>query len=301
MKEAVLLIAHGTVDDLGDLPAFLRNIRRGHDAGAELVAELRRRYEAIGGSSPLLEITRSVTAKLEAQLGAPVRMAMRLWKPYPKDVLAELSAERVVVLALAQHSASVYLDAVKEAAPPGTELVGVPNWGREPALIDLFAAKVRHAVRAWSDAEREDTALVLSAHSLPQFIVDAGDSYEDEARAAAEAVAEKVRDVLPDARIAFQSQGMSTGPRGKPVVWLGPDLPTVFDAVARDAKHRVLVAPIGFLADHVEVLYDLDLEAKAQADARGLRLFRTASLNDDDGFVSVLANLVRPHLRSATS
>ena len=297
MNEAVLLVAHGTVDDLADLPAFLRNIRRGHEASPELVAELRRRYEAIGGSSPLLGITRSLAGKLEARLGVPVRMAMRLWSPYPKDVLAELAAERVVVLALAQHSAAVYLDAVKEAATPGTELVGVPDWGRAPALVDAFASRVRDAVRGWSDEERRETALVLSAHSLPRSIVDAGDSYEREARGAADAVAAKVRDVLPDARVAFQSQGLATGPGGKPVAWLGPDLPSTFDAVVKDGKRRVLVAPIGFLADHVEVLYDLDLEAKAQAEERGLQFFRTASLNDDDAFVSVLEGLVRPRLR----
>jgi ferrochelatase len=301
MKEAVLLIAHGTVDDLADLPAFVRNIRRGHEPSPELVAELRRRYEAIGGSSPLLGITRSVTAKLEARLGVPVRMAMRLWRPYPKDVLAELGADRVVVLALAQHSASVYVEAVKEVAPPGTEIVAVPNWGQDPALVEAFAEKVRGAVRSWSDAERNDTALVLSAHSLPKAIVDAGDPYEREARGAADAVAARVRDVLPDARIAFQSQGMSTGPGGRPVVWLGPDLPATFDAIAAEGRHRVLVAPIGFLADHVEVLYDLDIEAKAQAEARGLRLFRTESLNDDDAFVSVLAGLVHPLLQGGPS
>jgi len=300
MREAVLLIAHGTVDDLADLPAFLRNIRRGHEASPELVAELRRRYDAIGGSSPLLGITRSVTAKLEARLGVPVRMAMRLWKPYPKDVLAELGAERVVVLALAQHSASVYVDAVTAVAPPGTEIVGVPNWGQEPDLVAAFAEKVRDAVHTWSEDERRETVLVLSAHSLPVAIIDAGDPYEREACAAADAVAARVRDVLADVRIAFQSQGMSTGPGGRPVAWLGPDLPATFDAIAKEGKRRVLVAPIGFLVDHVEVLYDLDLEAKALAEARGLAFFRTESLNDDDAFVSVLAGLVGPHLQGAS-
>lgn len=301
MKEAVLLIAHGTVDDLADLPAFLRNIRRGHDASPELVAELRRRYEAIGGSSPLLGITRSVAVKLEAALGAPVRIAMRLWRPYAKDVLAELGAERVVVLALAQHSASVYVDAVREVAPAGTEIVGVPNWGQDRALIEAFTGKVRDAVRSWSEAERRETALVLSAHSLPKAIVEAGDPYEREARAAAEAVAGRVRDLLPDTRVAFQSQGLSTGPGGRPIVWLGPDLPATLDAIAQDGKRRVLVAPIGFLADHVEVLYDVDIEARALAEARGLKLFRTGSLNDDDALVSALAGLVRPLLRGAAA
>jgi ferrochelatase len=293
---SVLLISHGTVDDLAELPDFVKNIRRGAPPPPELVAELRHRYEAIGGSSPLTRITARVAEKLSHELGLPVKTSARLWRPYPRDVLPTLPAGTVVVLALAQHSAKVYEDAVRAASrevTPSTTIVAVPNWGREPTLLDAFAARIRALVAPWSEADRAETALVLSAHSLPKAIVDAGDPYEREARAAAEGVAERVRDLLPDARIAFQSQGLSSGPGGRPMPWLGPDLPTTFDAIRADGRRRVVVAPIGFLADHVEILYDVDIEAKALAAARGLELVRAPSLNDGDDFVAVLAMLVR--------
>ena len=286
-----MLVAHGTVDDLDDLPAFLANIRRGQPAPEALVAELRHRYEAIGGS-PLNAINARLAQKLERVLGVPVRLANRLWAPYPKDVLAGLDAEVIVALPLAQHSAHVYAQAVAEQARVPVKMV--ENWGQTPALLDAFAARVRAAVPA--SCSSRDVALVLSAHSLPKAAIDAGDPYEREVRASAEGVAARVRDVLPDTWVAFQSQGMSTGPGGKPVAWLGPDLPATLDAVAKSGKKHVVIAPIGFLADHVEVLYDIDIEAKRLAAERGLVVSRTESLNDADDFVRVLASLAQQAL-----
>jgi len=310
MRAAVVLVAHGTVDHLDDLPAFLTNIRRGQPPPDALVAELRHRYEVIGGS-PLNAINARLAAKLERVLGVPVRLANRLWAPYLKDVLAGLDsdADVIVALPLAQHSAHVYAQAVAEHATVPVKMV--ENWGQTPALLDAFAARVRAALPASSSPK--DVGLVLSAHSLPKAVIDAGDPYEREVRASAEGVAARVRDVLPDTWVAFQSQGMSTGPGGKPVEpharaergsgrehgteWLGPDLPATLEAVAASGKRHVVIAPIGFLADHVEVLYDIDIEAKRLAAERGLLLSRTASLNDADDFVQVLAGLARQALR----
>ncbi|CAN5351465.1 ferrochelatase [soil metagenome] len=305
---AVLLITHGTVADLDDLLAFGKNIRCGFDAPPELLRELRHRYEVIGGSSPLGTITESLARKLALKLELPVRTCMRLWRPYPADVLPEVLADRIVVLPLAQHSAKIYEDAVRAAAaalarstaPKGPKaIVAVPNWGREPALLAAFAKRIAAAVAGSSAEQRARTALILTAHSLPRAIVDAGDAYEREARAAAEAVATLVRDHVQDARIAFQSQGLATGAGGRPVAWLGPDLPSTLDAVKHDGFTRVVVAPIGFLADHVEILFDLDVEAKTLAAERGLELIRTRSLNDDDDFVDVLALLARRAMDAA--
>lgn len=299
MRQAVLLPTHGTVDALDDLPAFVTNIRRGHAPPPELIAELRRRYEAIGGRSPLNDTTRALAEKLEARLGVPVRMAARLWKPTIREALESLSAERVVVLPLAQHSCKVYVEATEKAAKELTkspEIVGTGDWGQTPALLDAFARRVRETAQTLTPEQRADSVLVLSAHSLPKAIVDAGDAYEREARGAAEKVAARVADVLPDARVAFQSQGMSQGPGGKPMPWLGPDLAETLDAIAKSGKKRVVFAPIGFLADHVEILYDLDIEARAWAKDRGLDYERVPSLNADDDFVEVLAALARPKL-----
>jgi ferrochelatase len=299
MKAAVLLVAHGTVENLSDLPAFLRNVRRGREPSEELVAEMRERYEAIW-PSPLLAITRSVATKLEARLGFPVRAAMRLWKPFPKDALEQMATagiDRVIVLPLAQFSTHVYVDAVKrdlealvrDGGRP-MEIAAVGPWGRTPALLDAQAARIRAVLQPLPPASREKTGLVLTAHSLPSSVIAAGDPYEKEFLAAVEELKPRIADVAWHVRHAYQSQGADGGD------WLGPDLRTAMEAARLAAFVRVVVAPIGFLADHLEILYDLDIEARARATGLGLELQRTESLNDSEDFIDVLEGLVRPHI-----
>jgi protoporphyrin/coproporphyrin ferrochelatase len=288
MTDAVLLVAHGTVDDLDDLAAFVTNVRRGHPPGAELVAELRRRYEAIGGRSPLNAVNARVAAKLAGRLGVRTAWANRLWKPYTRDVLAGLARDgvtRVVVVPLAQHSAHVYADDARRAAEgTGLAIVAAPGWGQSPKLLDAFARRIRAVL---GDGAR--TTVVLTAHSLPRAVVDRGDPYEREVRAAAAGVADRLGAGVR-AVVAFQSQGFGAGE------WLGPDLATVLDEAAALRDVRVVFAPIGFLADHVEILYDIDVEAAAMARDRGLTAARVPSLNDDEDFVDVLAEVARPLL-----
>jgi len=299
--DAVLLIAHGTVEDLDDLPEFLKNIRRGHAAPPELLAEVRRRYEAIGGRSPLNAINRELAKRLENRLGVPVRTANRLCEPYPEAVLAELAsagAKRVVVVPLAQHSAAVYGDAVKEAArKAGLELQNdaAANWGRTPELTEAFARAIVTALDEVPAGERDRTSVLFTAHSLPVSVIEAGDPYEVEVRASAEDVVARVRELAPgrfvDHGVAFQSQGMSTGAGGRPMAWLGPDLRTQLEVLAARGRKEVVVAPIGFLADHVEILYDLDIEARSWAEELGITLRRAPSLNASDGLVDALASV----------
>ena len=267
-RTAVVLIAHGTVASLEDLPQFLTNIRRGHAPPPELITEVRRRYEAIGGRSPLLDITHDLARKLEAKLALPTRVAMRLFDPYPKEVVSELAAEgiqRIVTVPLAQHSAPIYgvsVLAAAKAIDPSIEVLCAPNWGRTPELTKAFADSIVASLETVPPGQGKDTVLLLTAHSLPVAIVKAGDPYETELRASAEDIAAAVRARLPDAFsehiVAFQSQGIGTG-----VEWLGPDLEATFKDLAQRGKKHVVIAPIGFLADHVEILYDLDIEAKA--------------------------------------
>jgi ferrochelatase len=280
MKEAVLLVSHGTVSSLDDIPAFLRNVRHGREAPPDLVAELRRRYEAIGGS-PLDAINVRLAAQREQALGVPVRRASRLWKPYVKDVVAELDVERVVVIPLAQHSAHVYGEAAKRDIGTAAQVVCAENWGQRPALLDAFAR------RALAQASK-DSALVLTAHSLPKKVIAAGDTYEREVRASAAGVIERVKNAYAENHVAFQSQG----PGSDASEWLGPSLVETLDALKGRVK-KVVFAPVGFLADHVEILYDLDIEAKALANERGLAYARTESLDDADDFVAVLADIAR--------
>jgi ferrochelatase len=294
----VLLVSHGTVDRLDDLQAFVTNVRRGHAPPADVTNELRRRYEAIGGISPLNATSALLARKLGATLGVPVAWANRLWKPYVRDVLGTMAAggvRRVAVVPLAPFSAHVYEADARQAARemPGIELECAASWGQNAKLVAAFANRIEDAFARGTDPAR--TALILTAHSLPRAAVERGDPYERDVRAAAEAIANAVDERLghPVRRaIAFQSQGMS-GAGGE---WLGPDVRTALDEAASRADAGVVVAAIGFLADHVETLYDLDIEARAMARERGLAFARARSLDADDDLVDVLGDLARPLL-----
>ncbi len=304
MKQAVLLVAHGTVDDLDLLPDFAARIRRGHPAPPALLAELRRRYEAIGGQSPLNAINRRLASRLEAALGVPVTLANRLASPFVKDVLLELAAagtERVAAIPLAQYSAPVYEGAVRGAlAETGARLqiACAPSWATEPGLVEAYAEAIVQTLPPVP--ERGKTSVVITAHSLPVAAIRAGDGYEREFRAAADAVIAKVHErtagAPPRVVVAFQSQGMSGGPGERPVEWLGPDLPSTIDACFAHGDRTLVFAPVGFLADHVEILYDLDIEARTLVESRGAAFARTPSLNDSDVLVRVLARVAAPLL-----
>ncbi|NUP14493.1 MAG: ferrochelatase [Polyangiaceae bacterium] len=293
-RDAVLLSCHGTVTDMRDVPAFLSNIRRGRPAPDELVHEVIRRYETIGGS-PLMSGSRAQAAALEARLGVPVRVAGRLWHPYPDEVLRELvssGATRVLSLPLAPQSVAVYHAAVDEAAPRAgaPALVHAPAWGLEPALIDAFVETIDEALGAAGAASCSPNAspIVLSAHSLPVRVIEQGDSYERDFRAMAEVIAERFRSRGHRVEIAFQSQGASQER------WLGPDLAEVFGMLAEAGFDTVVVAPIGFLAEHIETLYDLDVEAPTIARNKGLsRFVRAKTVADRPRFVDALEAVAR--------
>jgi protoporphyrin/coproporphyrin ferrochelatase len=285
-NDAVLLVAHGTVTDLDDLPEFLLRIRHGRPASAELVAELRRRYEAIGGS-PLLDVTRAQAEALETELGLPVTVGMRLWSPTLEDAIRqarERGAQRLCVVPLAPYSVHVYAEAADRArAALGSgapELVHVEAWGSAPELVAAHARAIASVLEQGS----ADAALVLTAHSLPERAISAGDPYADQVKASAEAIGAALGRAF---RLAYQSQGADGGQ------WLGPDLGSTLEELARAGTREVVVAPFGFLADHVETLYDLDVEARARARALGLELRRVPALNRDPGFIAALAAVAR--------
>jgi ferrochelatase len=290
---AVVLVSHGTVEHLDDLQAFVTNVRRGRPPGPELVAELRRRYEAIGGKSPLNAINARLAGKVSAVLGVPVRLANRLWKPYVKDVLAELASQgvtRVGLVPLAQHSAHVYAHDAKSAAEgTGIALACAQDWGGRADLCEAFAKRIDKSLQGLEPAS---TLVLMTAHSLPTAIIQQGDSYEREVRASASAIGGRLGSVAWI--VAFQSQGMG----GQPGDWLGPDLPAALDDARARGIKTVVLAPIGFLADHVEILYDLDIEAAALARDRGMTTVRVASLDDDDDLVAVIADVARPLLEA---
>lgn len=278
----VLLVAHGTVENLDDLPAFVARIRHGRPAPAAFLAELRQRYEAIGGS-PLLATTREQAQALARRLEAPVLVGMRLWDPSVEQALAGAAAlglRRLVLIALAPFSQHVYWSAAQEAAEraaTGIELVRTDAWGEEPEFIEAQVDLIeRHAP--------PDAALVLSAHSLPQVVIDRGDPYARLVGASAQAIIARLG---RSARLCYQSQGEGGGD------WLGPTVRETLAAVAAEGRRTVAWAPVGFLAEHVETLYDLDVEASGIARELGLELVRVPALNLHQGLISALSAVAK--------
>lgn len=287
----VLLSAHGTVENLDDLPAFLARIRRGRPVPQVLLDETRHRYQLIGGS-PLLRTTREVARRLSDELGLPVFVGMRLADPPLAQAITEArdaGVTRLISLPLAPQSVHIYHDAAREAAaavPGAPALIEAPSWGDAPALIDAFAGVIDEALARFPEGERDGVELVLSAHSLPLRVIAMGDPYEQQFKAMAALVA--ARFPRNASRVAFQSQGFDGGE------WLGPDLKATFAALASEGRRDVVVAAIGFLADHVETLFDLDIDARKMAAEAGLRRYeRAPSLDARPSFIRALGSVVR--------
>ncbi|MEY2565895.1 MAG: protoporphyrin/coproporphyrin ferrochelatase [Actinomycetota bacterium] len=274
----VLVMAHGTPASPDDVEAYYTDIRRGRPPTPDQLADLQRRYAAIGGISPLLERTRAQVAGLQAALGHGHRVVLgqKHAAPFIEDGRAELEAmgvDRVVGLVLAPHYSALSVGQYEERARPD---VMIRSWHLEPQLIELLAQRVADA------GVDDDCEVLFTAHSLPARVIEMGDPYPDQLRETAEAVA--ARAGVERWRMAWQSAGRTPEP------WLGPDILQVIPTL--DAT-RIVVAPIGFVSDHLEVLYDVDIEARRVADDAGKQLVRTASLNDDPRFIAILADIVR--------
>ena len=302
-RTAVVLMAYGTPRSRDEILPYYTDIRRGRPPTPEQLADLVARYEAIAppGSdilSPLAARTEAQRAGLQAALdtAAPgqyhVVLGLQHAEPMIDTAVAELVADgfqRIVGLVLAPHYSSYsigqYIGRVRAAAEPhGIEVVGVDSWATEPAYID-FLARDLTAKLALMPA---NTKVFFTAHSLPQRIIDSGDPYTTELRATAEAVAAVVGlSEWTDWAIAWQSAGRTPEP------WLGPDILQVIDelAVSENAA-GVVVSAVGFVADHLEVLYDLDIEAAHWAHEKGLAFARTACVNDDPAVMAALARRV---------
>jgi ferrochelatase len=288
MRTAVVLMAYGSPARVEDIPAYLEDIRGGRPVSETLVAELVERYRRISGS-PLNEITERQRADLERELGLPVYVGMKHWQPrIPEAVEQALAAgaERIVGLVLAPHYSRIsiggYRARLEEALADRAELVFVESWHDHPAFIEVVADRLRGT----------DAHVVFTAHSLPARILSEGDPYRDElletARLAAEAAS------LDRWSIAFQSES----PTGEP--WLEPHVLAELARLHGEGVTRVLLAPSGFVSDHLEILWDLDIEARAKAAELGLSLARMPSLNDDPAFIGALAALVRQVRSSPT-
>jgi ferrochelatase len=288
MSAAVVVMAYGSPELLEDVPAYYADIRGGRPIRPELLEDLVARYRTLGieDGSPLNAITEATRAALETELGLPVYTGMRHWTPRIRDAAeAALAggADRIVGLVLAPHYSALSIEKYREQLVEGiagrAELLFVERWGAEPGFVDLLADRIRDRL------EGRPAHVVFTAHSLPARILDEGDPYQDELLETARLLAERA--ALGHWSFSYQSES----PTGEP--WLGPDILDHLATLSGLGVERVLVCPVGFVADHLEIRWDIDTEAQERARELGLDLARIEMPNADPAFVSVLAGLVR--------
>ena len=301
-RTAVVVMAYGTPRTKEEILPYYTDIRRGRPPTEEALQDLINRYEAIGGLSPLKKLTEDQATALQRELDEiqpgqfTVFLGLKHATPFVEDAVADVVAQgfkKIVGIVLAPHFSSYsigqYMGRVREAAEPhGIEVSGVESWARNDEFIDFLARDLNKKLATLP----EHTKILFTAHSLPQRIIDGGDPYPDELRATAELVAQRAG--LTDASkwsIAWQSAGRTPEP------WIGPDILDVIDSIstARNSNEPikgVLVSACGFVADHLEVLYDLDIEAALRAHQHGLAFARTACVNDDATVMASLARMV---------
>ena len=300
---AILLMAMGGPDSLDNVEPYLMDVRGGRPTPPELVEEIRSRYRATGGKSPVLGITREVAKKLEQRLNGPggeryrVYVGLRHWRPYIKDAYAELMddfPERVIGLCMAPQYSSMTIGAYMKKVEEARTALGsnipisyVQSWHQHPKLISAIVDNIHLGLQKFPVDVRGTVPLLFTAHSLPERILAMKDPYPEEVRATMQAVCARLGNVT--ARFAYQSQGRTSEP------WLGPAVEDVVDELHAEGRRQVLVVPIGFISDHLEVLYDIDIELKQRANANGMQLERIPMLNASPALIETLASVVETH------
>ena len=294
---AVLLMAYGTPSSEKDMEGYLTDIRRGRKPTLDAVEHLKERYTRIGGRSPLLEISNAQALALEKTLNtqglnARVYVGMKHWHPYIGDVVPSIASEgfhRIIALALAPHYSQISIGGYKQSLDNALALAGnlqadfVDSWYDNPIFHRAVAEKVTVAMAHFSQSE--EIGVLFTAHSLPERILEQNDPYPTQLRSSCQAVADLLK--LDRWSFAYQSAGQ-TGEK-----WLGPDILESLQEMSQRGKVvNVLVVPIGFVADHLEILYDIDVEAQEFARTHGLDLVRAESLNTSPTFILALADIV---------
>jgi ferrochelatase len=294
----VLVMAHGTPASPAEIAPFYTRIRRGRPPSPEQLSELERRYAAIGGTSPLNDVTAAQVAGLTAALTQragdrfAVAFGAKHTAPFIEDAALRLRAGRrdVIGLVLTPHGSTMgsqeYFERAKTSLGPQCRLHAVPPWYAEPGFVAVMATRVNEALAPLGPpSERTRYPVIFTAHSLPERVRSMGDTYPGQLETSARLVAQVAG--LSRWLVAWQSAGRTPEP------WLGPDVRQVVGQLGRRGHtDGVVICPIGFVADHLEILYDIDIELAAVARHAGLHFARTASLNDDTAFIGVLADVV---------
>jgi ferrochelatase len=300
-RTAVLLLAHGSPDSPADIPEFMRYITGGRPVPAAVIAEISYRYSLIG-RSPLTDHTMAQAEGVRSKLGLPVFVGMRNWRPFIAEAVSQMlstGVDQVIAICLAPQNSStsvgLYRKAFSAEMKPNVSVTFVEEWHDHPLLIQAFAEKLEPV---WHKACNEVGApvpVVFTAHSVPTRTIEAGDPYEQQTKETARLVGRKIPGLSPELQyFAFQSQGMSGGP------WLGPTVESAMLGLKRQGHKAVVVAPIGFVCDHVEVLYDVDIVFKEFAAEQGLSMWRPESLNASPTFIAALANLATSQMGVAS-
>ena len=295
----VLLLAHGAPDKNQDIPEFLLNVRGGRPLPDPVVKEITHRYSLIGGGSPLLRLTTLQAEALGKLIAHPVYVGMRNWKPFIPDAVRRLSDDgvrRVVAVCMAPQnsrtSIGLYrkylMDAVAQLRT-GLAVDFIESYHDQPGLIEAFRERAEAALLAAQQETGGPVPVVFTAHSVPERTIAAGDAYEQQARETARLVADAMG--LADYRVAFQSQGMTAEK------WIGPTVESQIDELAQAGVKDLLLVPVGFVSDHVEILYDIDVLFHDYGKARGVKVRRSESLNDSAKFAAALASLVTGRIK----
>ncbi len=297
----VLVMAYGAAQDLDDLPRYYTHIRHGRMPSPAQLEDLRTRYLAIGGDSPLYHITKSQAEALEQVLNSEAPNTYRVYlglkhaPPFIEDGvrnMVEDGVDQAVGLVLAPHysvmSVGGYLEEAKQAVQryqASLPWQGIQSWHLEPSFIAAVSQRVATSLALF---DNDNVMVIFSAHSLPQRILATGDPYPKQLRDTGEAVAEYM--ALPHYTFSWQSAGRTDEP------WMGPDILEKIENLQREGWNQQLVCPVGFVSDHLEILYDLDIQAQKHANVLGVHLERTPSFNSDLTFIQVLADVVRKAL-----
>ena len=292
-------MAYGGPASLEELPGYLADIRHGRTTPRGVLEEITENYRAIGGRSPLLDVSRRQLDGLQGRLGDAYRcyLGMRHWEPWIEEVVGAMVEDGIihaVGIVLAPQFSALSVARYQQKVADGLELYRgrieirhVPSYHDAPGLVEAFASRLREGLARWPESEQERVHVVFSAHSLPLRVLSSGDPYGDQCLETARLVAAQAG--LPNERWSWswQSAGRSHEP------WAGPDLGDHLEVLAGRGVRNVVVVPVGFVSDHVELLYDVDRRARAIAASLGMRLERPSALNDDPLFIETLAALVR--------
>ena len=301
MTQAVLLMAYGTAQGADDVLRYYTHIRHGRPPSPEQLSDLAARYQAIGGISPLAAITEKQARALEIALNARhgpgafrVFMGMKHSPPFIADAvhaMADAGIAQAVGLVLAPHYSSMSVGAYIAEAESAIEKLGQPfefrpirSWAANPWLIGLLHQRINEAGRLFTSEEQKNLPIIFSAHSLPERILQNNDPYPEELRHTGDLVAQSMG--TTNYTFSWQSAGRTQDK------WLEPDILDKLSAMSSEGLRQAIICPCGFVSDHLEVLYDLDIEAKAHARQLGMHIERTRSFNDDPDFIDMLASLV---------